>query len=138
MTDMTTHPNHPPTPPDDWRPASGAEIVRLARRLKRRKSRRRFLKAGGGIIGGVLALAGGWWVVRSMTREREYDFGGITCSEVAARTDDLMQGRLPADEVAKVKQHVMLCPNCKPKFERMGGMKTVGHLMPACRRLPTT
>ena len=134
MTDMTQHPNHRPTPPDEWRPADGDEVVRLAHHMKRRKSRRQFLKTGGGIAGGLLALVGGWWVVRSATRKREYDFGGITCSEVAARADDFMQGRLPADEAAKVKQHVKLCPNCKPKFERMGGMKMVGQAVPVRRR----
>ena len=25
MCDMTTHPNHQPTPPDDWLPASGMQ-----------------------------------------------------------------------------------------------------------------
>jgi hypothetical protein len=98
----------------------------LARRLKNRQSRRRFLKAGGGILGGLLAVAGGWWVVRSATREREYDFGGITCSEVAACTDDLLQGRLPAEVVAKVRQHLLYCPSCKRMIEQLGGLKRIG------------
>ena len=134
MTDMTTHPNHRP-PSDDWQPASGGEVVRLTRRMKGRKSRRQFLKSGGGIVGGLLAVAGGWFVVRSATHEREYDFGGITCSEAMARADTMMKGKkLPDAEMMQVKEHVLLCPNCKPRFEKMGGMKMLAQTVLACRR----
>ncbi len=135
MTDMTTHPNHQP-PHDDWQPAAGGEVVRLTRRMKGRKSRRQFLKAGGGVVGGLLAVAGGWFAVHSATREREYDFGGITCSVAMARAEAMMNGqKLPDAEMMQVKEHVMLCPNCKPRFEKMGGMKMFAQSVPV-RRLP--
>jgi len=131
---MTIHP-HPPTPHDDWQPASGGEVVRLTRRLKVRKGRRQFLKAGGGVVGGLLAVAGGWFAVRSATRERESDFGGITCSVAMTRADAMMKGKmLPEGEMMQVKEHVMLCPNCKPKFEKMGGMKMFAQQGPVCLR----
>ena len=132
---MTTHPNHPPTPPDDWQPAGGGEVVRLSRRLKARRNRRQFLKASGGIVGGMMAVVGGWWAIRSATRESEYEFGGITCSVSMARADAMVSGKmLPDAEVMQVKEHVMLCPNCKPKFEKMGGMKMLSQAEPVCRR----
>jgi len=135
MTDMTTHPNHQP-PPDDWQPAGGGEVVRLTRRMKGRKSRRQFLTAGGGIVGGLLAVAGGWFAGRSATRSREYDFGGITCSVAMARADAMTNGqKLPDAEMTQVNEHVMLCPNCKPRFEKMGGMNISARTLPACRRL---
>ncbi len=132
---MTTHQNHQPPPPDDWLPASGGEVVRLTRRLKGRKSRRQFLKAGGGVVGGLLAVAGGWFAVRSATREREYEFGGISCSVAMTRAGAMMNGqKLPDTEVMQVKEHMMLCPNCKPRFEKMGGMKMFAQAAPVCRR----
>ena len=135
MTEMTTHSNHPPTPADDWQPASGGEVVRLTRRMKGRKSRRQFLKASGGVVGGLLAVGGGWIAVRSVSREREYDFGGITCRVAMARADAMMKGqKLPDAEMMQVKEHVMRCPICKPKFEQMGGMKMLARAVPACRR----
>ena len=83
----------------------------------------------------MLALAGGWLAVRSATREREYDFGGITCTEAMARADAMMNGKkLPDAEMMQVKEHVMLCPHCKPRFEKMGGMKMFAQAAPACRR----
>jgi len=133
MTDMTSHPNHQPMTPDDWQPATGGEVVRLTRRMKGRKNRRQFLKAGGGVVGGLLAVAGGWLVVRSATREREYDFGGITCSVAMGRADAMTKGKmLPEAEMMQVREHVMLCPNCKPKFEKMGGMKMFAQVVPVC------
>jgi len=136
MTHMTTNPNHQP-PPDEWQPADGGEVVRLTRRLKGRKSRRQFLKASGGIVGALLAVTAGWLTLRSATPtpKLEYDFGGITCSEAMARADSMTKGKkLPEAERMQVQEHVMLCPNCKPKFEQMGGMKMFAQSVPACRR----
>ena len=134
MTDMTTHSNHR-QPPDDWQPASGGEVVHLTRRLKGRKSRRLFLQAGGSLVGGLLAVAGGWFAVRAVSREREDDFGGITCSEAMSRADAMVKGKkLPESEMMQIKEHVNLCPKCKPKFEQMGGMKMFAQSVPACRR----
>ena len=131
---MTTH-THQPMPPDDWQPAAGGEVVRLTRRMKGRKNRREFLTAGGGIVGGLLAVTGGWFAVRSATREREYDYGGITCSVAMARAEAMMNGlKLPDAEMMQIKAHVKLCPNCKPKFEQMGGKKMFAQVVPVCRR----
>ena len=125
---------HQPMPPDDWQPASGGEVVRLTRRLRGRRSRRQFLKAGSGIVGGLLAVAGGWLAVRPATREGEGDFGGINCSVAMARADAIINGRkLPEAEMTQVREHLTLCPNCKPKFERLGGMKMFARVVPVCR-----
>jgi predicted anti-sigma-YlaC factor YlaD len=39
---------------------------------------------------------------------------------------DFLQGRLSPAEAAKVKEHVRLCPRCRPKFEEMGGAALLG------------
>jgi hypothetical protein len=102
--------------------------------MRGKKTRRQFLKAGV-VVGGLLAVAGGWWAIRSATQEQEYDFGGITCHEALTRADAMMKGRkLPDAEVMQVKEHVMRCPKCKPKFEQMGGMKMFTQAPPVCRR----
>jgi hypothetical protein len=102
--------------------------------MRGKKTRRQFLKAGG-VLGGLLAVAGGWWALRSQTQAREYDYGGLTCHEAMARADALMMGQKFSDaEMMQLKQHVMLCPNCKPKFERMGGAKFLAAAGPVCRR----
>ncbi len=81
---------------------------------------------GVGTAGSLLAAVGGWAFIRSTIREREYEFGGLTCSEVVACGDDFLQGRLSPAEAAKVKQHIVLCPRCKPKFGEMDGQALLG------------
>ncbi|MCI0704014.1 MAG: zf-HC2 domain-containing protein [Planctomycetia bacterium] len=121
-------------PSDDWQPAAGDEVGRLARRLRTRRTRRQFLKGTGAVLGGLLAVAGGWWTVRSLTREREYDFGGITCSEVMAKSEAIKNRQLPPEEMKRVKQHLTRCPRCKPLVEQLGGLEMLGQAAPICRR----
>lgn len=128
---MTATPQRPPGG-DDWQPASDGAVARLTRKLRGRRDRRRLLQAGAGVVGGLLALAGGWWLVGWATRTPEYNHGGLTCSEVARRVDDLRAGRLAPAEVDQVRQHVKLCPVCRPRFEQMGIQLAAA--APACRR----
>lgn len=132
MSDMNPYLNHA-TPPDDWQPASD-EVVRLTRRMRGRKSRRRFLQTSGSIVGGLLAVTSGWFVGRVFTREDEYNFGGISCADAMARANAMMQGyQLPDVEVTQLKEHVQLCPKCKPWFEKMNGMEMFTQMIPLCR-----
>lgn len=123
---MPAQTHHSPTPPDDWQPAGGDELVRLTRRIKGRKSRRQFLTASGGVVGGLLAVAGTWWLARPPHREEgEAKFAGLTCSETALKLDDLLAGRLPAAEAQQVKQHITLCPKCQVHLPLIRNAKTV-------------
>lgn len=117
---MTPYPNEPRSL-DDWHPARADEVVRLARLMKRRRGRRQLLKAGAGLVGGAFALAGTWLLLQLLSREREYDFGGLTCSEALACADEYLHGRLPAEQAARVDEHVRRCPNCGPRFPRARG-----------------
>ena len=118
---MPTPLDHPPPPPSDWEPAPPGAVSRLARQARTRRSRRQFLKAAGGVAAGLLAAGSGVWAWRSATRSREYDYGGITCSEVAPRLQPLIAGTLPEDEARRVRAHVARCPHCRPAFEALGG-----------------
>ena len=123
---MTTMPHDRPNPNDDWRPANGDELPRLGQRLKRRQSRRQFMQIGSGIVGGLMAGGGAWLLLRDDTAAPDVEIAGLTCSQVAAMADDLAVGRLTAPQVARVKRHVQLCPDCAANFERIGAMKYLG------------
>ena len=107
----------PPTP-DEWNTASGQEVSQLAHHLRRRKTRRQFLQASSA-VGCIAVVTGGWWLLRPVPSASENKFGGLTCSEVAARANDYMQGRLSDVEADKMQQHLAQCPSCKSKFDEM-------------------
>src|SRR5262245_65892613 len=114
---MSTPFDPSPLPPADWEPAPPGTVGELARRVRTRRTRRRFLKAASGVAAGVVAAGGGLWVWRAATRPREYDYGGITCSEVKPRLERLLAGQLPEPEATRVRTHVGQCPNCGLRTE---------------------
>lgn len=116
---MPTPSDRSPRPPTDWQPAPPGTVGELARRVRARRTRRRFLRVAGGVATGLLAAGGGVWAWRAGTRPREYDFAGITCSEVVPRLEPLLAGRLPEPEATRVRAHVAQCPNCGPHFEAL-------------------
>ncbi len=128
MTDIKPPP-HPTSPRDDWQPAQQGEVLRLTRTLRGRKQRRQFLKAGASLVVGLVAVGGTWWAVAS--RPRNYHFAGMTCTQVMASLDAWKRGQLAQAQVRQLKQHVLGCPNCKPKFEQMGWLEQLGVAKPA-------
>lgn len=70
----------------------------------------------------------------------------LSCQELVEVVTDYLEGRLPAEEVARVDAHLALCPPCVHYLEqirvllRLGGEERdrevpslVGHLLPAFR-----
>lgn len=128
MTMLTTQ------PPDDWQPAGG-EVLKLTRHMRGRKTRRQFLQTGAGVVGGLLAVAGGWLVLRPATREGGQNFGGISCDVAMSRAEALTAGgTLPESEVNQLREHVRLCPNCGPRLGPMLGPKLSAKTIPQCHR----
>ncbi|MFN0246376.1 MAG: anti-sigma factor family protein [Kofleriaceae bacterium] len=41
------------------------------------------------------------------------DIGGITCSEVLARLDDVLEGDLDENDRTRIATHVAGCPECE-------------------------
>jgi anti-sigma factor (TIGR02949 family) len=52
-----------------------------------------------------------------MTIENEKVIAGLSCSDVLARLSDYVDGELPADERARVEEHLRGCDGCA----RFGG-----------------
>ena len=106
----------------------GAKLVLLCPAW-RKYGTARTVKAGTVVLhtqaGGVVPFGDGEELIRK---------SGLPASAMA-RADAMMKGRkLPDAEMMQVKEHVMLCPNCKPRFEQMGGMKMLAQVVPVCRR----
>lgn len=116
---MTTqHPNSEAIPPG-WERSPPDTVLRLGKRLRGRKARRQFLRGAGATAVGLMVTGGAfalWWATRE---PKEYDYGGITCSRVRSRMNDMMAMKLPPAEVALIREHLALCPRCRPLLDTM-------------------
>lgn len=106
------------TYPSGWDRCPPGKLFGLGRRLRGRKTRRQFLKGAAAAVG-VLVTGGAfglWWAAR---RTREFDFGGITCSQVIPLMGDYMARKLPLADQTRVGEHLALCPRCRALLEKM-------------------
>lgn len=104
--------------PSGWSKAPPGEVAGLGQKLRLRRKRRLFLKTAAVTAAGLLAAAGGaglWWLVG---RTREYDYGGITCSEVMDRARAYAMGQLQGADRDRVREHLARCPVCGPRFRQ--------------------
>ncbi len=109
--------DQPDSLPPEWEPCAPGEVARLGKRLRGRKTRRAVLRATAGTVGAALA-AGGFWLALGRA-EREHDYGGLTCAEVARRGAEYVAGTVPEPLRARIAEHVARCPRCAPLFEQM-------------------
>jgi len=104
----------------DWQTCPPGTLSEFAGKQKHLE-RRRFLMKAGGIAGGLLLAAGvGVYSYRQNSRN-EYEFGGITCTELRKNAPLLMAGTLDESIIRKIDIHLSKCPNCP---EYMGKMKS--------------
>jgi hypothetical protein len=110
------------TAPDEtnlWEPLSAGELGRIA---VRRRRRRRTLAVGQLTTAvALLLVAGGLYLhfgsepepPRRQAKPGEFDYGGITCTEMHEVEAGLKAGTLDAKTMARVRAHLELCPHCK-------------------------
>ena len=68
----------------------------------------------------LLLMVGGGMFVNSKFRDHgDYDFGGITCTEVRADMPQMMAGKLDQETMMRIQKHLELCPNCKRLADQM-------------------
>ena len=115
---MAEAPNEVRTPSPAWEPCPPGAVAGLAARLRARR-RRLFLGSAAATLAAA-AAAGGAWFAWQMTRERVYDYGGITCPEVVRLGPDYAEGKLPAETAGRIRAHVARCPNCGPYYREHG------------------
>jgi hypothetical protein len=107
------------TPPPEWEPCAPGEVAQLGKKLRGRKTRRVFLRASVVTAASLLAAGGGLWLAFGRRGDGEYDYGGITCSEVVRQGKEYMAGKVPEPTRSKIAEHVAKCPRCGPLFKQM-------------------
>lgn len=129
--------NQQSTPQDDWTPCEAGALHRLARQAK---SRRRLwdLSRAAGVAGLVALVLGiGFWSLGPGAGARDYNFGGIACSQVQQHMEAFAAGSLPDELAQRIRVHLEECPHCRELMKQMEGegMVSAG-LAPASRSQP--
>lgn len=105
--------------PSGWDSYPPGEVYRLGKRLRERRARRQFLRGAAATAAGLLVTGGAfglWWAASG---SRDYDYGEITCSQVMPLLNDYLARKLPPTEQARVRDHLALCPRCRPVVEKI-------------------
>lgn len=106
----------------DWKPVSRGTLAGLALHLRSR--RRRALAGRAAAIAAlplVLVAVGG--IAMFLTRPAgmvEFDYGGITCTEVRTHLPSYLKGKVPPAVDQKLASHLKQCPNCQSLMRQMG------------------
>ncbi len=104
-----------------WEACPPGKLVEYARRTTAARRNRAVLRLAGEIgaaIGLFLLVV---WLSPWGNRPREFDFGGITCSEVKTEMQQYMMGGLEPEEHEKIRLHLAHCPRCQELLKKMQG-----------------
>ncbi|WDQ19232.1 zf-HC2 domain-containing protein [Rhodopirellula sp. P2] len=109
----------------DWEECSPGTIADLHNRLHAVRRRQSAVRMGTPIA--VMAVLGmGVWNFggtanppESQEQLREFDFGGVTCSEVQASSQQYATGQLTPDQQQAFTLHLQQCPLCQQESDAM-------------------
>ncbi|MBL6706760.1 MAG: zf-HC2 domain-containing protein [Planctomycetaceae bacterium] len=110
--------------PDDsgWGECPPGEISGMLNRLSRQRKLAASAKISA-VAAALLVGAGIWQTLpvttqRTETRDGEYQFGSICCSDVIQYAAAFKKGELDTERMAQIRQHIAECPHCRPEFEK--------------------
>ena len=115
-----------------WQPCPPGEIGRMANRLQRtrrlslipRADRRSPRSCSSASLASTCEVA----VSLARLNSGEFDYGGITCTEIHRVLPGLKAGTLDDETLARVREHIEKCPLCKafsnflPNSVQTGGL----------------
>ena len=108
---------------EQWQPCPPGELVKFAGRLRSKHRLHRIVQLAS--VCAVLLLAAGTIYLQWEPRQHstipegripdrgEYNYGGITCTEIHQVLPRLKEGTLDDDTLARVREHIEQCPQCK-------------------------
>lgn len=120
-----------------WQPCPPGELGELAGRLRTRRRNSRIARLA--TVSALLLLAAGAIYLQiepgrtlnlpgHALENGEFNFGGITCTELHRALPGLKAHTLDDATLARVREHVEKCPHCKSFARFLEGPVQTGHL----------
>lgn len=109
----------------DWEDCAPGTITGLMKRLKAERRRKSVVRFGPPVVLTVMLVLVAWnfgGVASSPSLQgpvREFDFGGVTCSEVQDSILQFAMGELEPVKQDAFAVHFQHCPVCRTKLEAM-------------------
>jgi hypothetical protein len=100
-------------------PCPPGELRTIADRTKPRRRRDALRQIGGVTAALIAAGAGGYLVSEWLWGVREYDYGGIVCSQVVPLFRDYHAKSLDVETSRKIAVHLEQCSQCGPAYQRL-------------------
>lgn len=104
---------------NQWEPCPPGELARIAGDLRRRRRTRIVTRVTTATAVLLVMAVGGAYFTSQFWNRGDYDFGGITCTEVKADIPLMAAGKLDQETMMRIQKHLELCPKCKPLAEQM-------------------
>lgn len=108
-----------------WEVCPPGTLVEYARRAKTAQRNRAILRLAGEVGAAVALFLLVVWLAPWGNREREFDYGGISCRDVQSKMQPYMMGALAADERERIRLHLAQCPRCQELMKKMPGNAAV-------------
>ncbi len=100
-----------------WETCPPGEFSRLSTRLRASHRRRDAIR---GTVAVAVAVVMGSVMYQSWSSSWNYHFAGLSCTQVMALAPGYAMGKLAPERREQVREHVDICPHCKPLFQMMG------------------
>ena len=107
---------------DDWAECPPGTLTGLAGQVRRRRRRRVAVNITGAVLLVLLGMGLGMWTSRPPAGVPNGNYGGIACQQVQANIQAYAQKKLPPDLMARIDEHLRLCPDCQAMLRQMEGM----------------
>jgi len=104
---------------ETWSPCAPGTLEAFGRASKAKRRLRVATRVTGSAVA-VLLIAGlSVWSVNSLTKPREFYFGGIGCRDVRDNLGGFAMGTLPDELSQRIQAHLKECPACQEVMKRM-------------------
>ena len=103
---------------DTWTKCSPGTLTQLSHRIRAKQNRKVVVRVAAPVV--LLICVGlGVWSMSGPRKSGDFDFGGVTCTEVQSGLQQYARGKLLPEERIAFDVHLAQCPRCQEMMRAM-------------------